>query len=113
MLHTFHAPEPSSSGEEEFCKYISFLSTRPPPQGQFGPKGHYLNNKTPAAGPFWAQWPLFEQTWLRSVRQCYIPNIKAQGLAVSEEMSFEVIVDDGRYSTHDGRRTLADANSSP
>ena len=52
--------------------------------------------------------------------QCYIPNIKALGLAVSEEMSFEAIVDDGRRTTDDarrttddGRRTLADGNSSP
>ena len=46
MLHTkFQAPEPSSSGEEDF-KYISFL-----------------NPRLPAAGPFRTQGPPFEQTW--------------------------------------------------
>ena len=39
--------------------------------------------------------------------------MKVLGLAVSEEMSFEAIVDDTRRTSHDGRRTLTDGNSSP
>ena len=59
MLHTkFQAPEPSSSGEEDFEVYFIF------------------EPKTPAAGPFWTPGPPFEQTWYRSTRQCYVPNIK-------------------------------------
>ena len=49
MLHTkFQAPEPSSSGEEDFEVYFIFE-----------PKTH----PHPAAGPFWTQGPPFEQTW--------------------------------------------------
>ena len=88
MLHTkFQAPEPSSSGEEDFEVYFIFEPKTPP-----------------AAGPFRTPGPPFEQTWKRSIRQCYIPNIKALDLAVSEEMLFKAIVDDGR-------RTLANGNS--
>ena len=44
MLHTkFQAPEPSSSGEEDFEVYFIF--------------------EPPAAGPFWTPGPPFEQTW--------------------------------------------------
>ena len=88
MLQTkLQAPEQSSPGEEDF-KYISFFNTR-----------------FPAEGPFWTPGSPFEQIRYRSTRQCYIPNIKALALEVSEKMSFEAVVD--------GRRTLGDGNSSP
>ena len=46
MLHTkFQAPEPSSSGEEDFEVYF------------------ILNTRTPSAGPFRTPGPPFEQTW--------------------------------------------------
>ena len=43
---------------------------------------------TPGAGPFLASGLLFEQTWQRSTRWCYIPNIKALGLVVSDKKIF-------------------------
>ena len=44
MLYTkFQAPEPSSSGEEDFLNIFLFWSQDPPPQGHFGPQGHHLN----------------------------------------------------------------------
>ena len=96
MLHTkFQAPEPSSSGEEDFVVYFIF------------------EPKTPAAGPFWTPGPPFEQTWYRSIRQCYIPNIKALGLAVSEKMLFKATVDDARRTTHDGHWPMAIAHPEP
>ena len=80
---------------------------------------HFWTQDPPTTGPFWTPGPPFEQTWLRSTRQCYIPNIKALGSAVSEEMSFEAILDDRRRTTGDARLTtdnrrwtLADGNSS-
>ena len=40
MLHTkFQAPEPSSSGEEDFEVYFIFEPKTPQPQGHFGPPG--------------------------------------------------------------------------
>ena len=67
MLYTkFQAPEPSSSGEEDFEVYFIFEPKTPPP----------------TAGPFWTPGPPLEQTWKRSIRQCYIPNIKALGNAI-------------------------------
>ena len=49
MLHTkFQAPEPSSSGEEDFEVYFIFQPKTPPP---------------PPPGPFGTQGPPFEQTW--------------------------------------------------
>ena len=44
MLHTkFQAPEPSSSGKEDFEVYFIFEPKTPPPQGHFGPQGHHSN----------------------------------------------------------------------
>ena len=44
MLHTkFQAPEPSSSGEEDFEVYFIFEPKTHPPQGNLGPKGHHSN----------------------------------------------------------------------
>ena len=44
MLHTkIQAPEPSSSGEEDFEAYFIFEPKTPPPQGHFGPQGHHSN----------------------------------------------------------------------
>ena len=45
--------------------------------------------------------------------QCYIPNIKALGLAISEEMSFEAIVDDGQRTTDAGHWLMAIAHHEP
>ena len=44
MLHTkCQAPEPSSSGEEDFEVYFNFEPKTPPPQGHFEPQGHHSN----------------------------------------------------------------------
>ena len=44
MLHTkFQAPEPSSSGEEDFEVYFIFEPKTPPPQDHFEFQGHHLN----------------------------------------------------------------------
>ena len=44
MLHTkFQAPEPSSSGEEDFEVYFIFEPKTPLPQGHFEPLGHHSN----------------------------------------------------------------------
>ena len=44
MLQTkFQAPEPSSSGEEDFEVYFIFEPKTCPPQGHFGPQGHHSN----------------------------------------------------------------------
>ena len=44
MLHTkIQAPEPSSSGEEDFEAYFIFEPKTPPPQGHFRPQGHHSN----------------------------------------------------------------------
>ena len=97
MLHTkFQASLSQAVLEKKILKYISFLNPRPP-----------------AAGPFRTPGPPFEQTWLRSIRQCYIPNIKALGLVVSEEMLFKAIVDDARWTTHDGHWPMAIAHPEP
>ena len=53
MLHTkFQAPEPSSSGEEDFEVYFIFEPKTPPPPPP-----------PPPAGPFWTPGPPFQQTW--------------------------------------------------
>ena len=35
-----------------------------------------LNLGPPCLGPSWTLCPSFEETWLRTTRQCYIPNVK-------------------------------------
>ena len=45
---------------------------------------------TPGAGPVLSPGASYEQTWKRSTRTCYIPNIKTLGLLVSEKKNFEV-----------------------
>ena len=47
---------------------------------------------TPQAGPFLDQVLSFEQMWKKSTRWCYIPNIKALGLVVSEKKSFNFFI---------------------
>ena len=91
-VYQFQASEPCSSGEEDF-KYISFLNTRPPPQGHFGPQGHHLNKL--------GRRPLGNATKLI---------IKALGLSVSEKMSVEAIVDDARFTIDDGHWLMAIAH---
>ena len=87
MLHTkFQAPEASNS--EENFKYILFLIQR-----------------HPAVQTSWIPGQPFEQTWWRSTRQYYIPNINTLGLSVSEDVSFAAIVDDGKRTKYDGQRT--------
>ena len=45
---------------------------------------------TPGAGPVLTPGTSYEQTRLRSSRRCYIPNITALGLPVSEKKNFEI-----------------------
>ena len=71
---------------------------------------HFWTQDPPATGPFGTPGPSFEQTWKKSTRQCYIPNIKVLGLAVSDEMSFKAIVDDTRRTSHDRRLTTHDGH---
>jgi len=44
---------------------------------------------TPGAGSILTPGALFEQLWWRTSRWCYIPNIKALGLVVSDKKIFE------------------------
>ena len=55
--------------------------------GFFVPMLHLV---TPVVGPVLTPEASYEQTWLRSSRRCYIPNIKALGLPVSEKKNFEI-----------------------
>ena len=48
-----------------------------------------LNIRPPGAGPPCAQGPLFAQTWLRTTRQCYIPNFKHLSQVVLKKKIFE------------------------
>ena len=43
----------------------------------------------PRAGPILTPGASFQQTWWRSIRRCYIPNIKALGLLFSEKGIFK------------------------
>ena len=45
---------------------------------------------TPGVGPVLTPGASYEQTWLRSSRRYYIPNIKALGLQVSGKKNFEI-----------------------
>ena len=45
---------------------------------------------TPGVGPVLTPGASYEQTWKRSSRRCYIPNIKALGLSFSEKKNFEI-----------------------
>ena len=49
----------------------------------------YVPTCDPRMGPVLTQGASYEQTWERSTRRCYIPNIKAVGLSVSEKKNFE------------------------
>ena len=63
MLHTkFPASKPSNSEEEDFLIFSMYF--------------YGLNLGPPAAGPSSNLGPSFEQTWLRTTRQCCIPNFK-------------------------------------
>ena len=48
-----------------------------------------LNLGPPGAGPSWTLGPSFEQTWLRTTRQCYIPNVKHLSQMVLKKKIFE------------------------
>ena len=48
-----------------------------------------LNIGPPGAGPSCTQEPSFEQTWLRTTRQCYIPNFKHLSQVVPKKKVFE------------------------
>ena len=59
------------------CSYVSNLwppPHPPPPPGQ---------------GQFWPQGASYEHSWYNSTRRCYIPNIKALCLLVSEKKIFK------------------------
>ena len=47
---------------------------------------------THGAGPVLTPGASYEQTWYRFTRRCYIPNIKALSLPVSESKIFEVFL---------------------
>ena len=79
-----------------FLSIFHFGTQDPPPQGHFEHHGHHLNKL--------GRGPLGNATY-------QIP-IKALGLAVSEEMSFEAIVDDGHWLMAIAHRE-PDGNSSP
>ena len=59
--------------------YVSKLWQTPPPPH-------------PGAGPVLTPGASCEQTWYRSTRRCYIPNIKALHLLVSENNIFKVFL---------------------
>ena len=64
----FQASEPSDPGEEDFrLSPIVFLWFKP---------------RTPWGGAILDLGPLFEQTWLRTISQSYIPNFKHLSPAV-------------------------------
>ena len=87
MLHTeFQAPEPRSSGEEDFEVHFIFEPKTCPPQDHFGSQGHHSNKL--------GRGPLGNATY---------QNIKALGLVVSEKMFFNAIVDDARRTTDIGQ----------
>lgn len=72
MLHTkFQTSKPSSSEEEDFKVYFIF------------------EPNTPAAGPVWTLGPPLEQTWQRSIWQCFIPNMKDLWPLVSDKKILE------------------------
>ena len=51
----------------------------------FFPIQAYVKHVTTWSGPFLAPAAQFEQTWLRSTSWCFIPNMKALGLVVSDK----------------------------
>ena len=50
----------------------------------------YVKHVIPRAGPFFAPGALFEQIWQRFTMLCFIPNIKALGVMVSDKKIFNV-----------------------
>ena len=56
----------------------------------------------------------YEQFWLRSARRCYIQNIKALGLPISEKKDFEtcLLCSYGRTCDPQGSRTIPDSGAS-
>ena len=55
----------------------------------------------PRAGPVLTPRAPYEQPWKRSTRRCYMPNIKALGLLVSEKKNFEVFILSSYAQTYD------------
>ena len=47
------------------------------------------NCESPGAGPVFTTEALYVQNWLRSMKRCSIPNIKALCLPASEKINFE------------------------
>ena len=75
MLHTKNQSyKPSSFTEEEFRSWSSLF---------------YVPNCDPRVEASFDPGTSYEQTWYRSSR-CYMPNMKALGLPVSEKKNFEV-----------------------
>ena len=50
-----------------------------------------LNIGPPGAGPSWTQGPSFEQTWLRTTRQCYILNFRHLSQVVLKKKIFVIL----------------------
>ena len=76
MLYTlFQASKPCGSEEEAFLYIFSMYFN-----------GSHL--RPSGKGPSWTLGPSFEQTWSRTVRQCYILNFKNQSQVVLKKKIF-------------------------
>ena len=74
-LPNFKNTEPSGSETEDvFILHMYFYAANPGARG---------------IRPFWTLRPWFEQTWLRTTRQCYIPNFKHLRQVVLKKKIFE------------------------
>ena len=76
MQHNiFQASKPNSSEEEVFLIFFMYF--------------YGLNLGPPGTGPSWILGPLFEQNWLKTTRQSYIPNFKHLSQVVLKKKIFE------------------------
>ena len=77
MLHTkYQTSAPSSFRKEEFWSFPSLFPC--------------FELVTPGARPVLTQGASYEQSWYKSTRRCFIPNIKALHFLVSEKKNFKV-----------------------
>ena len=79
MLHTkYQTSAPSSFREEEFWSFPSLFLC--------------FELVTPGARPVLTPGASYEQSWYKSTRRCFIPNIKALHFLVSEKKNFKVFL---------------------
>ena len=79
MLHTkYQSSTPSSFRDEKFWKQASLFIC--------------FKLVIPWTGPVLTPGASYEQIWYRSTRRCYIPNIKALHLLVSEKKIFKLFL---------------------